>query len=79
MTPIVDITGQRYGRWTVIALHPERSRWREAMWLCRCDCGAEAIVRGGSLREGGTTNCGCARRETKHGLIHSRDRHVKGT
>ena len=29
-------------------------------WLCHCDCGAEIITLGMSLRNGDTTSCGCA-------------------
>jgi len=74
MRKIVDLTGKRFGRWVALALHPGRSRWREAMWLCRCDCSSERIVRGVSLRHGDTTSCGCFAREraTKHGLSRTR-------
>ena len=27
------------------------------MWLCRCDCGREKIVRGYELTSGGTRSC----------------------
>jgi hypothetical protein len=61
---IVDITGQRFGRWTVLALHPQRAHsGRQAMWLCRCRCGAERILLGQSLRRGDSTSCGCFRQE----------------
>jgi hypothetical protein len=70
---IVDISGQRFGRLVVVALHPERerygSRYYFALWRCRCDCGAECIARGNHLRGGKVTSCGCFHRErvTKHG------------
>ena len=41
---IIDRVGERFGRWTVLALHPERSRFGKARWVCRCDCGSEGIV-----------------------------------
>ena len=39
------------------------------MWLCKCDCGAEVVVRSRDLRMGNTQSCGCLQRErsTKHG------------
>src|SRR5262245_17683676 len=52
--------GQRFGRWTVLALHPERYRYPGGTltrWLCRCDCGIERIVLGGSLRTGRSKSC----------------------
>src|SRR5262249_52915972 len=73
MTRLIDLTGQRFGRWRVLALRPERSRGRQPMWFCRCDCGAERTVFGVALRHGGSTSCGCVGREnlrkrnTKHG------------
>jgi hypothetical protein len=70
---IVDLTGKRFGRLVVLALHPERSRLGLARWVCRCDCGSERIVCGTSLRSGATKSCRCllkemlAKRVTKHG------------
>lgn len=67
--------GERYGRYVVIA-EAEPSPTKRTRWLCRCDCGTEKIVLGGSLSRGQTTSCGCAHREimaafnkekTKHG------------
>jgi len=71
---IIDLTGKRFGRLVVLALHPERSR----MWVCRCDCGGERIVRGSDLIRGMSKSCNCLRKEmfakrsTKHGLCRSR-------
>ena len=61
-------TGNRYGRWTVMAFshtQPVGFKW----WLCRCDCGAEKAVRQHALRHGISSSCGCYRTEffTKHG------------
>lgn len=58
----VDHTGKRFGMLTVVSLH---SRGRHgascyARWLCRCDCGLEAIVRSNSLTQGEIISCGCA-------------------
>jgi hypothetical protein len=84
VTALIDIAGKRFGRWTVLAIHPERYRFAHgcaALWLCRCDCGTERVVLGTCLRAGGSTNCGCVRREklirhnTKHGLSNSRAYH----
>ena len=59
----VDISGQRFGHWQILALHPQRSRYGAALWLRRCDCGTERPVLGAELRRGRTLSCGCARRE----------------
>lgn len=56
--PIVNIAGQRFGRLTVLRLEGQASD-RHALWLCRCDCGSEKIIRGHSLRGGQSRSCGC--------------------
>jgi hypothetical protein len=70
----IDMSGKKVGRWTVIALDPERDCRRRARWLCNCDdCGTESVVRGDSLRDGGSRNCGCVqKRRTTHRLSGSR-------
>lgn len=59
--PLFDLTGQRFGRLTV--LHRGPSACRKARWVVRCGCGIQKVVSGSSLRAGGTVSCGCARRE----------------
>lgn len=51
--------GNRYGMWTVIGEGELRGRTR--YYLCRCDCGNERLVSGGSLRNGRSQSCGCVR------------------
>src|SRR5262245_41807057 len=76
---LIDLTGRQFGYWTVIALHPERTRYGkagqsvQAFWMCSCRCGVERLVLGANLRHGLTLSCGCLAREqfrkrsTKHG------------
>ena len=53
----IDLTGQRFGRLTVIQYdHAEHDG---AHWLCKCDCGAEKVIAGYLLRNGGAKSCGC--------------------
>lgn len=61
MKPI-DLTGQRFGRLVVVARSNNNARG-QARWLCRCDCGAEKIVRATELRQGSTRSCGCWRKD----------------
>lgn len=80
---LIDLTGQRFGRWTVRAIHPERYRCcsragkvtsYDVLWHCICDCGTERLVRGIHLRHGKSKSCGkCIRRS--HGVTgrHSPD------
>lgn len=67
MRKCIDLTGQRFGRLTVI----ERSgstKHGAAKWRCMCECGKETIVIGDELRKGNTTSCGCYAREVSREL-----------
>jgi hypothetical protein len=57
-----DISGLNFGRLTVIKREKSNERG-DAMWLCRCICGSEKILRGASLRNGSIVSCGCYSRE----------------
>lgn len=35
----VDLTGRKYGRFTVIGFYGTRNKKRKALWLVRCACG----------------------------------------
>lgn len=73
---LVDLTGQRFGRLVVLKReknHVYPGGQQHVMWLVRCDCGVEFIVRGVSLKNGFTKSCGClreevARRKAKAGI-----------
>lgn len=53
--PFVDLTGFRFGRWTV--LHRSEIANRHPHWHCRCDCGKEKPVRADILKSGFSTCC----------------------
>ena len=53
-----DLTGQQFGRLTVISRVPDVQPTR---WLCRCICGKEVEVFASNLTRHHTTSCGCAR------------------
>ena len=59
MPKILDLTGQRFGRLTVLSLYPERGAGGEKLWVCLCDCGKEKVARGAAMRYGNTRSCGC--------------------
>ena len=54
-----DETGKQYGLLSVIKQIEEKDSNGITMWVCRCECGNEIIVRGSSLRNGHTKSCGC--------------------
>lgn len=53
MSKRIDITGQRFGRWTVLEYA------NHSKWLCKCDCGVERSVYGPDLKSGKSKSCGC--------------------
>jgi hypothetical protein len=76
-----DLTGARFGRLVAVARAP-RDGNSKGQWLCHCDCGATAIVRGHALRKGLTKSCGCLNQETrvrlktKHGMHDTPEYHA---
>lgn len=61
MSKCIDLTGQKFGRLTVIKRAENKSG--QTMWLCRCECGNERFVCGGNLKSGHTKSCGCLNNE----------------
>lgn len=57
MPRLQDITGKKFGRWTVIQQAGKTDR-RMSLWLCRCTCGIERVVRQGALASGSSVSCG---------------------
>lgn len=55
---LIDITGQVFGRLTVLRKHP-----KPCLWECLCTCEGLTLVTGTNLRRGNTTSCGCVHRE----------------
>lgn len=67
-----DLTGQTYGKLTVIRRAPN-DRHGNVMWECKCECGGSTTTRTSALTSGKATSCGCTQRkrsaeaQTKHG------------
>ncbi len=53
-----NLSGRKYNRLTVLSYSHEEGR-NIKLWNCLCDCGKKSIVRGSSLKNGGTKSCGC--------------------
>ncbi|CDN42067.1 hypothetical protein BN871_AT_00690 [Paenibacillus sp. P22] len=60
---LLDLTGEKHGRLTVIKEAPRSGYTRR--WECMCDCGNPnaVIVTQPNLRNGHTLSCGCFQRE----------------
>lgn len=61
---LIDITGQKFGRLTVLSKRPKTDRQGGSLWLCRCECGEECERVGSYLRlTKQTVSCGCFHRQ----------------
>lgn len=56
-TPLIDLSGLKFGKLTVIEKSKVRLGRRYVCWLCRCECGVEIVVRGDRLRDGHKKFC----------------------
>lgn len=71
MSKMIDLTGQKFGRWTVIN-RAANSALGQTRWHCICSCGNKGIVQSTSLKREGGGSCGCrslealVARSTKH-------------
>lgn len=65
MGKIKDLTGQKFGKLTVLEITNER-RNRQVVWKCQCECGNITYVVGQALRTGHTTTCGCGHHSSKN-------------
>ena len=52
---LIDITGQRFGKLTVM----NRESNIGTKWICKCDCGNIKAIDGHNLRAGLIQSCGC--------------------
>jgi len=70
MAARIDMTGQVFGRLTVLSRCPVNFR----NWRCRCECGRETTVLKGNLTRNDIVSCGCLRRElTRKRMTGSRN------
>lgn len=60
MGKMIDLTGQVFGKLTVIDC-AGKIDGRRYFWNCRCECGNIKAILGTSLRNGNTKSCGCNR------------------
>lgn len=74
-----DITGQTFGRLTVLRPSHKDARG-EWYWLCKCECGNQITASGYKIRSGNTKSCGCLQNELRksgvlrrtHGMTNNR-------
>lgn len=73
-TPL-DLCGQRFSQLTAIKDVGSDSG-KNRLWLCKCDCGNEVVVKSAYLKNGHTKSCGCRKsaatiERNKAGMIGS--------
>lgn len=80
MSKRLELTGNRYGMWTVLSFAGRNSN-DQTIWLCRCDCGTERSVVAQSLRDGSSESCGCVKGDkiSKIKTTHGQSRKTKRT
>jgi len=71
MPKFIDLTGQKFGRLTVIKMIDERLNNGRIQWKCKCECGKIKNITGIYLRQGESRSCGCLHKDNikkTHGL-----------
>jgi hypothetical protein len=72
----IDLTGNKYGKLTVVSFNGYFNR--HTHWNCSCSCGGRTIATSNNLVRGNTLSCGCVQKERaskaskKHGLSSHR-------
>lgn len=67
MSKLIDLTGRRFNKLTVLRRVPADNG--VTRWECVCDCGNITTVRGSNLKNGSVKSCGCLLHE-KHNTSH---------
>jgi len=60
MSPIIDLTGMKFEKLTVIKRSSTKSTSGHVVWECICNCGTLCLKNSNALRTG-AKSCGCAR------------------
>jgi hypothetical protein len=74
MRRVINLTGKKFGRLTVIKMASNRESTGKIRWICKCDCGkTNHVTSGESLRNKNTKSCGCLKHEAPYNLILNRE------
>lgn len=57
-----DLSGKRFGRWTVIGRDGYQKK-KTIKWKCVCDCGVQRSIVAARIKNGTSKSCGCLRQE----------------
>ena len=64
---LIDVTGMKFGKWTVIDRDFTKTHRDQAYWNCVCDCGKKQSVVGSLMRRGETKQCLDCKHEAHRG------------
>ena len=65
MSKMIDLTGQRFGRLTVLGYSGHKDKDGRLLWTCKCDCGNIVEKVAHTMKAGRTLSCGCLLHERK--------------
>jgi hypothetical protein len=54
-----DLTGEVFGKLTVVSLSETTNARNEIYWNCTCECGNTRVTLGRSMKRGEVVSCGC--------------------
>lgn len=65
MARFKDLTGQVFGKLTVIGISKkvQSGKRKRYYWQCKCECGNFKVVSSEHLKSGNTKSCGCLQKE----------------
>lgn len=73
---IKDLTGEVFGKLTVMKKHDKRDQNNRILWDCLCECGKKCIINGNHLTRGSrggsgipTRSCGCLRNNAHNKIL----------
>ena len=58
MPRMLELTGQKFGKWTVLEKTNKRAKNGKVIWKCQCECGNIGFIDGTSLKSGNSKSCG---------------------
>ena len=71
MPKFIDLTGQRYGQFTILKRDYEiqkKKKSKEVFWECECDCGQKFSARGHDIRQNKIKSCGCLKKDNARNI-----------
>ena len=75
MGKLIDITGNKYNRLTVLEKTSQKSG-SNYLWKCLCDCGNETLATKPALQSGHKKSCGCLHIEQRSQLGKSKGKNL---